>query len=490
MKNLNRTHIDNDTSIPPTAKCLIGGKWFDGEGDIKDTVGPRDGAIVSRVRFASPRQVDAAVSAAREAQKKWAVLTIGQRAEILQAGLNAVEIDAETICRWISLEMGKTINESREEVIGSYLLPASRIVIEEARRFSGSMPPARSSDRPHRRIQIIHQPIGVTAIISPWNFPVDNIVMCISSMMMGNTCVWKPSEWAPFAPQLLAEKFISAGLPAGVFNLIYGGPEVGNHLVAHDDVGLISFVGSTPVGEQITKTAGVKRLLLELGGNGPMIVLEDADIDRAVKAAKDSCFYQAGQICIAAERILVHEAVYDEFAQKLATVARQIRVGDPLDEKTEMGPLSERRILEKVALHVEDAKAKGAEVLTGGTYEGLYFEPTVLTGVTPGMLINDEETFGPVAPLVKIRNVGEAIDLANTSPYGLIMSVFTESLKTALLIAESLEAGTVNINAGTSDVDINGAFGGWKKSGYGRLSVLGEFGFTAFTNMKTITYEL
>jgi acyl-CoA reductase-like NAD-dependent aldehyde dehydrogenase len=409
---------------------------------------------------------------------------------MLLAGLEVAEREAETICRWISLEMGKTINEARDEVIRGYLLPASRIIIAEARSFCGTTPPGLAADRPHRRVQIIHQPIGVTAIISPWNFPVDNLTTCIMSLMMGNACVWKPSEWAPLAPQLLAKAFTSAAIPSGVFNLVYGGPQVGELLVAHEHVGLVSFVGSTAVGEQITKTAGVKRLLLELGGNGPMIVLEDADIDRAVEAAKIGCFYQAGQICIAAERILVHERVYDEFSQKLAAAAAAIKLGDPLDETTEMGPLSELRILEKVAAHVEDAIAKGAQILTGGANRGLYYEPTVLTGVTPGMRIYEEETFGPVAPLVKIRSVEEAITLANASPYGLIMSVFTESLNTALLMAEELEAGTVNINSGTADVEVIGAFGGWKKSGYGRLSVMGKIAFAGFTNTKTITYEL
>lgn len=478
------------TSEPPMVKCLIGGSWVEGNGVVKDTIGPRDGSIVSRVRFASIEQVDEAISAARNAQKNWAALSIGQRADILHAGLNAIEAEAESICRWITLEMGKTINESRDEVIGSYLLPAGRAAIEAARTFSGKSAQAWSSDRPQRRIQIIHQPVGVAAIISPWNFPADNIIMCIFSMVMGNSCVWKPSEWAPLAPQLVTKAFISSGLPDGVFNLIYGGAEVGERLVSHNDVGLVSFVGSTAVGEQITKTAGVKPLLLELGGNGPMIVLEDANIDKAVQAAKESCFYLAGQLCIAAERILVHEAIYDEFAEKLTAIAREIKLGDPLDEKTEMGPLSEKRVLQKVILHVEDAKDKGAVILSGGNHKGLYYEPTVITGVKPGMLIHDEETFGPVAPLVKIKSAEEAVELANASPYGLVMSVFTQSLQTALIMAEKLEAGTVNINASTADVDINGSFGGWKKSGHGRLSALNELAYSAFTNMKTISYEL
>lgn len=318
--------------------------------------------------------------------------------------------------------------------------------------------------------------------------PVEMIGNCAASMMMGNACVWKPSEWAPYAPQLITEAFVSAGIPDGLINLVYGGPEIGEHLVTHDDVRLVAFIGSTAVGEQIAKAAGVKRLLLELGGNGPMVVLDDADIDRAVDAAVVGCFYQAGQVCTSAERILVHAAVHDEFAEKLAARAKQLRVGDPLDERTEMGPLSEQRILDKVVRHVTEAREKGATVLTGGQHENLYFEPTVLIGVTPDMQIAREETFGPVAPIIKIESAEQALAIANDSPYGLSTSVFTSSLKTAFDMAEGLEAGAVNVNAGTNDWELNGPFGGWKKSGVGRE--LGNETLLEFSNVKTVTFDL
>jgi succinate-semialdehyde dehydrogenase / glutarate-semialdehyde dehydrogenase len=217
-------------------------------------------------------------------------------------------------------------------------------------------------------------------------------------------------------------------------------------------------------------------------------VLDDADVDRAVEAAMVGCFYQAGQVCTSSERILVHEAVHDEFAEKLTEAARQLKVGDPLDEGTEMGPLSEQRILAKVVAHVEDALERGATILTGGGHRGLFYEPTVLTGVTPEMRIAREETFGPVAPIIKVSSAEEALEIANDSEYGLSMSVFTRSLATAYDMAEGLEAGAVNVNASTNDWEFNGPFGGWKKSGIGRE--MAAYAVTEFTNAKTITFDL
>ena len=487
MNTVTSSVLENPISNIPTACCLVGGAWVDGDGAFKDTISPRDGAVVTRVRYASTAQIDAAIAAAKHAQRAWANVSMGKRAAILSAAVDSIEKDGETISRWISLEMGKTINEARGEVY-EFTLEICRKVIADARTFAGRAPLAWSGAHPDRRLQILNQPIGVTAFISPWNFPVDMITACVASLMMGNACVWKPSEWSPFGPQLLTEAFVSAGMPEGLMNLVYGGPEEGQHLVSHKDVGQVSFIGSTAVGEQIAKAAGVKRLLLELGGNGPMIVLADADIELAVQAAIFGCFWQAGQVCTASERILVHEVVYDEFATKLAAAAKALNMGDPLEETTEMGPLSETRILNKVIRHVEDARSKGATILTGGGHNGLFFEPTVLTDVTADMEIYYEETFGPVAPLMKIRSTDEALELANASEFGLFMSVFTSSLETGLKMAEGLESGVVNINAANGDAELNGPFGGWKKSGMGRL--MGDEMFRCFSNVKLVTFDL
>jgi len=307
---------------------------------------------------------------------------------------------------------------------------------------------------------------------------------CIASMVMGNACVWKPSEWAPSGPLITARIFAEAGIPAGLLNVVWGGAEEGERLVAHGDVGVVCFTGSTAVGEQISRTAGVKRLVLELGGNGPLVILDDADLDRAVNAAVVDCFYQAGQVCTAAERVLVHEAVHDEFVSRVAEAARNLNVGDQLDEATEMGPLSDQRILDKVIAHVEDARTAGATIVTGGEHHGLFYQPTVITGVTPDMRIAREETFGPVLPVIKISSAEEALKIANDSEYGLTMAVFTSSLQTAYMMGEGLAAGQVNVNAGTTSAEVGAPFGGWKKSGIGRI--LGEAGCREFTNVKTL----
>jgi acyl-CoA reductase-like NAD-dependent aldehyde dehydrogenase len=480
-----------ETEDVPTVHGLIDGAWVKGAGEVKETISPAHGGVVTTCPFFTPDQVDAAVAAAKAAQKEWAAVPIAEKARMVHAGLDSVAGRTEEIARWVSAEMGKTIRESREEILTDIAVPCGRAIVEDALRFHGRViQPAQPERFPSRRVMVIYQPIGVTGFISPWNFPVEMIINCIASMMVGNTCVWKPSEWAPYGPQLMANAFLDgAGLPAGVLNLIYGGPETGETLVTHDDVGLISFIGSTATGERIASAAGVKRLLLELGGNGPLVILDDADVDKAVATAMTDCFYQAGQVCTAGERVLVHESVHDAFVEKLTAKVAELKVGDPLDESTDMGPLSDGRILAKVVRHVEDARTKGARIVTGGGHDGLFFEPTILTGVTTEMEIAREETFGPVAPVIKISSADEALQIANSLQYGLSMAVFTTSLTTAWKMAEGLEAGQVNVNAGTNDWELNGPFGGWKKSGIGR-ELGGDESLRAFANVKTIGMDL
>jgi succinate-semialdehyde dehydrogenase/glutarate-semialdehyde dehydrogenase len=490
------TEVDAPVTAPatdevPTVHGLIDGTWVKGAGDVKETISPSHGGVVSTCPFFTSEQVDAAVQAAKAAQKEWAAVPLVEKARMIHAGLDAVAARSEEISVWVSSEMGKTIREAREEVLTDITVPVGNAIVEDALRFNGRVvQPARPDLYPNRRVMVIYQPIGVTGFISPWNFPVEMIINCIASLMVGNTCVWKPSEWAPYGPQKLTEAFLEgAQLPPGVLNLIYGGPETGDTLVTNDDVGLISFIGSTATGEKIASAAGVKRLLLELGGNGPLVILDDADVDKAVATAMSDCFYQAGQVCTAGERVLVHEKVHDEFVEKLAAKVAELKVGDPLDESTDMGPLSDVRILDKVVRHVEDARAKGASILTGGKHEGQFYEPTILTGVTTDMEIAQEETFGPVAPVIKIKSADEALEIANSSPYGLSMAVFTTSLPTAWKMAEGLEAGQVNVNAGTNDWELNGPFGGWKKSGIGR-EIGGDESLRIFANVKTVGMDL
>lgn len=484
--------MTTQTISTDTLKTLIGGEWVDGTGPTKDVVNPATGEVVSIVAFSSTAQVDAAVAAAQAAQREWAKLPMGARARILHAGLDAVEARGEEIAVWITREMGKTIGEAREEVLGDTTVPLSRAAIEDARRLAGKAPQAWAEFYPNRRVHTLYQPIGVTGFISPWNFPSEMLFLCVASMSMGNGCVWKPSEWAPTAPMLTTQIFVDAaveaGMPVGLLNLVWGGPAEGEHLVAHADVGLIAFIGSTAVGEQIHRASGVKKLLLELGGNGPLIVMDDADLDRAVEAALNDCFYQAGQVCTSGERVLVHEAIHDEFVARVAAAAKEIKVGDPFDESTQMGPLSDQRILDKVHEHVEDARAAGATIEAGGQFEGLLYQPTVISGVTTDMRIAREETFGPVVPIIKISSAEEALAIANDSEYGLSMAVFTSSLRTAYEMGEGLQAGAVNVNDGTNSWEHSSPFGGWNKSGIGRE--LGEDGVREFANVKTLTMTI
>jgi acyl-CoA reductase-like NAD-dependent aldehyde dehydrogenase len=359
---------------------------------------------------------------------------------------------------------------------------------EDALRFCGRTIPSATAATPNRRLITTHQPIGTGGFISPWNFPVEMILNVATAMVVGNTTVWKPSEFAPYAPQLVAETFSSVGFPAGAVNLVYGGADVGERIVGHPDVGFISFIGSTAVGEQIARVAGVKRLQLELGGNGPLVVLDDADLEQAVEAAMVGCFFQAGQVCTASERVLVQAGIHDRFVARLKERVGELKVGDPLDETTEMGPLINSRILEKTTRHVAGAVADGARVVAGGESDALFFEPTVLVDVQPEMEIAREETFGPVAPVIRFETLDEAVEIANDSPYGLQVAVISQSLTDAWTMAERLEAGVVVVNASNNEWDINAPFGGVKKSGYGRE--LGEEGLRCYTNVKQISFHL
>jgi len=332
-------------------------------------------------------------------------------------------------------------------------------------------------------------PVGVVAAITPWNFPVDIAgIPIVYGLAVGCTAVWKPSEHAPLCANMFAEVIHDAGFSPGTLNVVHGRGEVGSALVKHPDVASVVFTGSSRTGEQVARDAGLKNRVLELGGNGPQIVLVDADIDKAADAAIVGCFYLAGQCCTAAERILVHESVKDAFVEKLVERTRRLRVGDPLDEATDMGPLCTPEVLERTRAHVADAVEKGARVVYGGGSDGQFHEPTVLDGVTSEMRIAQEETFGPVAPIMTFRTLDEAIAIANETEYGLTAAVFTRSLHDAWRAAEELRHGTVHVNETTNYWDQLAPFGGAKKSGAGRE--LAGWIIDALTETKQITFDL
>jgi succinate-semialdehyde dehydrogenase / glutarate-semialdehyde dehydrogenase len=469
-------------------QALIGGEWVDGSGGTMESRSVWSGRVVAELTRCTAEDVDRAVRAARAAQPAWAGLSLVERVEVLRRLHVTLVEHAEAIAQMITLETGKTINETREEVL-EYSAPAYQKAAEEALRHRGMTLPSTQERSNNKRLLLSHRPVGVVAVITPYNFPTDIASIAIAhAIASGNTVVWKPSEWAATSCAMVAELFRDAGVPDGVLNLVQGYGDTGAALVGHEGVDCVFFTGSTATGERIAQAAGLKRQLLELGGDGPQIVLADADVDAAVDGAVLGCFYLAGQVCTSAERILVHEAVHDEFVAKLKARAAELRVGDPTDEATEMGPLCNEATLARVVEHVEDARAGGAEVTQFGEPDGVFYPPTVLTGVTPEMLIARHETFGPVAPVIRIGSAEEAIAIANRSDLGLNASVYTRDLATAFRVGEALQHGTVNINESTNYWDQLAPFGGAGKSGVGRE--LSQWFLDAFTEPKLLAIDL
>ena len=388
----------------------------------------------------------------------------------------------------ISREVGKTIRESREEM-EEFTADHFRRASEDVLRHAGKVLPSTQERSGAKRIVIVQEPVGVVAAVSPWNFPVDIAgIPIVYGLAVGCTVVWKPSEYAPLCANLFAELLHDAGFPPGTINVVHGRGDAGAALVSHPGVGSVVFTGSVETGEKVARDAGLKNRVLELGGNGPQIVLADADVEKAADAAIVGCFYLAGQCCTAAERILVHESVKDEFVAALLERTKVLSVGDPLDEATDMGPLCTPAVLARTQEHISDAVDQGATVIHGGGHEGQLHEPTIVDGVTSEMRIAQEETFGPVAPIMTFRTLDEAIAIANETEYGLTASVFTRSLHDAWRAAEELRHGTVHINETTNYWDQLAPFGGAKKSGAGRE--LAGWIIDALTETKQISFDL
>jgi acyl-CoA reductase-like NAD-dependent aldehyde dehydrogenase len=336
---------------------------------------------------------------------------------------------------------------------------------------------------------VVQEPIGVVAAVTPWNFPVDIAgIPIVYGLAIGCTTVWKPSEFSPLCAEKFVELLHDAGFPPGTVNLVHGRGDAGKALVQHPDVGCVVFTGSVETGEAVAREAALKNRVLELGGNGPQIVRADADLDKAADAAITGCFYLAGQCCTAAERILVHSSVKDEFIQRLRTRAEALRTGDPTADETDMGPVRTEAVLNRTKQHIAEAVEKGATVVMGGGYDGLLHEPTIIDGVTSDMRIAQEETFGPVAPIMIFEDDDEALRIANETEFGLTAAVFTNDLRAAWRYAEELRHGTVHINETTNYWDQLAPFGGAKKSGSGRE--LAGWIFDAMTETKQITWEL
>ncbi|WP_327743528.1 aldehyde dehydrogenase family protein [Streptomyces europaeiscabiei] len=470
-----------------TARCLIGGGWREGTGEEITRRNPYNDELVTSVRAASLAEADEAVAAARAARRTWAATPALARAKALHRAGDLLHERRDELARLMTREMGKTLTESYEDV--EYAVDDLKMAGEDALRLFGQFVQGTSSDtQDPKRVLVQNVPVGVVGLATPWNFPVAIPCELLGpALACGNTVVWKPSEITPGSGHLLAEVLAEA-FPPGVVNVLHGRGDVGGHLVTHPHVDMFGFVGSTATGEAIARAAGVKKLLLELGGNGPVVVMEDADIDAAAEATVYSAYYAGGQVCTATERVLVHDLVHDRFVARVVELSKSVTGGDPLDEATTMGPMCFAGSFSKTRQHIDDAVAKGARIVFGGGFAGLYHEPTVLTGVTSDMLIAQDETFGPVVPIMRFSSQDEAIELANETDYGLQGAVFTGSMPTAWQMAEAIECGTVHVNGTTNHWELLAPFGGMKKSGIGRI--LGVASPSSFTNQKQITFDV
>jgi succinate-semialdehyde dehydrogenase/glutarate-semialdehyde dehydrogenase len=474
-------------------QLLIGGKWVDGAGAESIPVhSPATGELLAEVPMGIAEDVDKAVEAARGARHEMAVMGPFQRAELLHAIADLISERREEIARDLAREQGKPYHS---EAIGEVGIAVEmwRDAAEIIKRLEGEVVP--SSD-PRKRIITIRQPRGVYGVITPWNFPatIPTEYLC-AGLAAGNTIVWKPSELTPLTALHLARAMDDAGVPPGTINVVTGdGPTVGEAIVSHPEVDAVGATGSPQTGDRIARAAGAKPVLLELGGNCPAIVFADADLEFAIQRMISGCFANAGQICDSTERIIVHESLHDRVVEGLVKGAEAVKLGLSLDPETTMGPLNNENTAAKVDRHLADAVDAGASVLAGGSRDDdrptrLYYRPTVVDGVEPGMQIFREETFGPVASVTTFSEVDEAISLANDSELGLVAGVFTNDPQLAAYTGERLEAGIVNLNDIPTYWQPHTAFGGYtgKKSGVGRLG--GKYTILEMSQIKTLVYD-
>jgi succinate-semialdehyde dehydrogenase/glutarate-semialdehyde dehydrogenase len=430
---------------------------------------PATGEIIGSIPACGTADTRAAIDAAATAFAFWRLRTAAERAAVLDRWHALVLENADDLAIIMTAEQGKPLAEARGEVL--YGASFIKWFAEEARRIAGSTIPAPTADR---RILVLKEPVGVSAVITPWNFPNAMITRkCAPALAAGCTVVIKPSELTPYSALALVVLAERAGVPQGVINIVTGLPqEIGAELTGNPAVRKLSFTGSTRVGSLLMQECAptVKRLSLELGGNAPFIVFDDADIDLAVEGALASKFRNGGQTCVCANRILVQDGIYDHFADRLATAVLKMRIGSGFEAESQIGPLINLAAVEKVRAHIDDARSKGAQDITGRKDDNdpkRFVSPIVLTNATMAMRVATEETFGPVAPLFRFRREAEAIEIANDTPFGLAAYFYTENLHRSWRVGERLEFGMVGLNTGSVSMEV-APFGGIKQSGLGR----------------------
>jgi len=458
----------NDPSLMKT-EALLGGEWVETDSRFAVT-DPASGAVLANVANLGATEAAAAVAAAERAWPAWRAKTAKERSAILMKWYHLIVQHADDLARIMTAEQGKPLAEAKGEV--AYGASFVEWFAEEAKRVNGETLPQFDNTR---RLMVLKQPIGVCAAITPWNFPLAMITRKVApALAAGCTVIIKPAELTPLTALAAAELANRAGIPAGVLNMITADDQnsiaVGKVLCASDVVRHISFTGSTEVGRILMAQSAptVKKMSLELGGNAPFIVFNDADIDSAVEGAFASKYRNAGQTCVCSNRFYVQEGVYDEFVAKFAAKVRTAKVGNGFEDGVNQGPLIEEAALVKVQRHVDDARAKGGRVLVGGNrLGGQFFEPTVVADATADMLCAKEETFGPFAPVFKFSTEQEAIDAANNTEFGLASYFYSRDIGRIYRVAEALEYGMVGINVGILATE-HVPFGGVKQSGLGR----------------------
>ena len=472
------------------SQIFYAGSWREVSNSASFAVNnPASGEVCARVADASLEDVKNAISAAADASESWRDLSHSRRAGFLLKAADTMEQRQQDFVDALVEEGGSWIGKAMFET--AYSVEALRSAAAMVFYMNGEVLPSE-----YGKVSLaVRQPLGVISVISPWNFPLLLSIRGFAvAMAIGNTIVLKPSEETPLAGGLLlAEVFAAVGLPAGVFNVVSCSrdqvKQVGDEMIANPLVRGISFTGSTAVGRQIASKAGslLKKACVELGGKDALIILDDADIGRAVNAATFGSFMHQGQICMSVERIIVLEAVAEEFTRRLVENVKSLGMGDPTSMSDVIGPLINEKQLKNVHDQVTDAVQNGAEILTGGNYKGLFYEPTVITGVRPDMKIFREETFGPVAPIITVADVDEAIAMANDSEYGLSAGIITRDENKGMEVARRLETGMAHINDSSVNDEANVPFGGVKNSGMGRQN--GRYSVEAFSELRWITLD-
>lgn len=455
-------------------KNLIDGEWQSTKtNNLIEIKSPIDGSLVGRIQSMSKEEVDFAINSAKEAQKKWRTVPVNERAEILYKAADILEREVEEIGRIMVLEVAKDKKSAESEVqrTADYI----RFTADAAKSMEGESIPADNFPGFNRsKISVVtREPLGVVLAISPFNYPVNLSASKIApAIVAGNSVVLKPATQGSISALYLARVFQEAGLPAGVLNTVTGrGSEIGDYCVTHPEIDFINFTGSTEVGKRISSITVMKPLLMELGGKDAAIVLEDADLDLTVKNIVAGGYSYSGQRCTAVKRILVLDSVADELVLKLKNKISQLKIGDPLKEQVDIVPLIDSKAADFVEGLIEDAKEKGATLIIGGTRQGNIIYPTLFDNVTLDMRIAWEEPFGPVLPIIRVKDKDEAIDIANQSEYGLQSSVFTKDINSAFYIADKLEVGTVQVNNKTERGPDHFPFLGVKSSGIGTQGI-------------------